>query len=161
MDKKVDMEKNDNRSELIGKVEIKEGVKKNSVSKKETKVDLEQTIALDTVDILRKGNVKSHTEEEKRSELVGKVGNKKKAKDDSAKVSPKKIRNRKLRVDNVSMKETADDKTQENVENVSLAMIAMMVLFGVVVCFVVGYMLYKIALTNSDTVALIFRSFGL
>ena len=49
----------------------------------------------------------------------------------------------------------------ENVETVSLAMIAMMVLFSVVVCFVVGYMLYKIALTNSDTVALIFRNFGI
>ena len=164
MDKKsVEIEKNENSSELVGKVKIKEGTKKKSASKKNTKVDLEQTIALDTVEILRKGNVKSHSEEEKRSELTGKVNSKKKAKskEASSEVKNKKIKSRKIRFDDVSMEETTDDKTQENVENISLAMIAMMVLFGLVVCFVVGYMLYKIALTNSDSMALIFRGFGL
>lgn len=100
---------------------------------------------------------------EDRSELADKVSYKKKVKlkEESIELKPKKIKSRKIRFNVVSMEETPDDKTQENVENISLAMIAMMVLFGVVVCFVVGYMLYKIALTNSDSVALIFRSFGL
>ena len=73
MDKKekVDVKKNDNRSELVGKVKTKEGTKKvssakkESSTKKEKKVNLEETIALDTVEIMRKGNAKKHTEEEK------------------------------------------------------------------------------------------------
>ena len=65
--KSVDIEKNTNRSELLGKVEIKESPKKKSVKKEIVNVDLEQTMALDTVELLKKGNVKKHTEEEKRS----------------------------------------------------------------------------------------------
>ena len=156
--KSVDIEKNTNRSELIGKVEIKESPKKKSVKKEKVNVDLEQTMALDTVELLKKGNVKKHTEEEKRSEIAGKVSRKKKVKDTNEVESKKSIEKE---VDVISKEEKEEDKVQENVETVSLAMIAMMVLFSVVVCFVVGYMLYKIALTNSDTVALIFRSFGL
>ena len=156
--KSVDIEKNTNRSELIGKVEIKESPKKKSVKKEKVNVDLEQTMALDTVELLKKGNVKKHTEEEKRSEIAGKVSRKKKVKDTNEVESKKSIEKE---VDVISKEEKEEDKVQENVETVSLAMIAMMVLFSVVVCFVVGYMLYKIALTNSDTVALIFRNFGI
>lgn len=156
--KSVDIEKNTNRSELLGKVEIKESPKKKSVKKEKVNVDLEQTMALDTVELLKKGNVKKHTEEEKRSEIAGKVSRKKKVKDTNEVESKKSIEKE---VDVISKEEKEEDKVQENVETVSLAMIAMMVLFSVVVCFVVGYMLYKIALTNSDTVALIFRNFGI
>lgn len=156
--KSVDIEKNTNRSELLGKVEIKESPKKKSVKKEKVNVDLEQTMALDTVELLKKGNVKKHTEEEKRSEIAGKVSRKKKVKDTNEVESKKSIEKE---VDVISKEEKEKDRVQENVETVSLAMIAMMVLFSVVVCFVVGYMLYKIALTNSDTVALIFRNFGI
>ena len=156
--KSVDMVKNDNRSELIGKVEIKEGSRKKNVKKEKVNVDLEQTMALDTVELLKRGNAKEHSEEEKRTEIAGKVGRKKK---DKESISCKRVRNRKIRVNNVSMEEIKEDKVQENVETVSLAKIAKMVLFCGVVIVVVGYMLYKIALTNSDVVALIFRSFGI
>lgn len=162
MDKKsVDMKKKeisfdfvDNRSEIAGKANYKKGVKS---AKKGVKADLEQTMAINTVDILKKVEGKKATMEEKRSEIVGKYGNSTKKKVNADQVSGKKIKTRKIRKNNVLIKEDANDITQENVENVSLAMIAMLVLFCVVVCFVLGYMLYKIALTNSDTMAFIFR----
>ena len=157
MDKKsVDMKKNENRSELVGKVDIKENDKKKSTNKKKVNVDLEQTIALDTVEILRNGKVKAASADEKRSELVGKISNKKKVELEER----KKIKSRKLKLNDVSMEETKEDKVDENVESISLAMIAMVVLFCVVVLFVLGFMLQKIALTNSDVVAFIFRTIG-
>lgn len=157
MDKKsVDMKKNENRSELVGKVDIKENDKKKSTNKKKVNVDLEQTIALDTVEILRNGKVKAASADEKRSELVGKISNKKKVELEER----KKIKSRKLKLNDVSMEETKEDKVDENVESISLAMIAMVVLFCVVVLFVLGFMLQKIAITNSDVVAFIFRTIG-
>lgn len=162
--KGIDFEVEDNRSEIKGKV--KENAKKKvGVVKKAKKpaVDLEQTMALDTVKILREGKTKKHTEEEKRSEISTKVGGKK-AKTSSNKTdSIKESKSSKVKYEDITMKENKDDKEQENVENVSMAMIAMFVLFCVVVTFVIGYMLYQIALTNSDimAVATIFKNFSL
>lgn len=152
--KGIDFEVEDNRSEIKGKV--KENAKKKVGVVKKTKkidVDLEQTIALDTVKILREGKAKKHTEEEKRSEIAAKVGGKKAKSASSATGASKKIKSRKIRYDDISMAENQDDKVQENVETVSIAMIAMFVLFCIVVTVVVGYMLYQIALTNSDVMA--------
>ena len=163
MDKKsVEMVNNDNRSELIGKVEIKEQKKRRATKKSSVTNDLEKTMAFDTVNILKNSKVKKHSEEEKRSELAGKVASKRvKSKEEKEIKNNSKIKSRKIRINNVSMEETIEDKNQENVENISLAMIAMVILFSVVLFGVVGYMLYKIALTNSDSMALIFKVFGL
>lgn len=159
--KGIDFEVENNRSEIEGKVKAESRKKVGVVKKtKKTDVDLEQTMAIDTVTLLREGKAKKHTEEEKRSEIATKVGGKK-SKSNTVSSSSKKIKSRKIRINNVSMQENKDDKVQENVENVSLAMIAMFVLFCVVVCIVIGYMLYKIALTNSDIMAVIFNGFGL
>lgn len=170
MDKKsVDMKKKginfeveDNRSEIKGKVKSEDKRKVGVVKKsKSTDVNLEQTMAIDTVTILREGKAKKHSEEEKRSEIADKIGSKKTKSSTTSKNATKKIKSRKIRVNNRPMEENKEDKAQENVETVSLAMIAMFVLFCVVVCVVVGYMLYKIALTNSDIMAVIFRNFSL
>lgn len=152
--KGIDFEVEDNRSEIKGKV--KESAKKKvEVVKKAKKadVDLEQTIALDTVKILREGKAKKHTVEEKRSEIATKVGAKKTKVTSNKTDGTKKIKSRRVRYDDITMAENQDDKVQENVENVSIAMIAMFVLFCIVVTVVIGYMLYKIALTNSDIMA--------
>lgn len=152
--KGIDFEVEDNRSEIKGKV--KESAKKKvEVVKKAKKadVDLEQTIALDTVKILREGKAKKHTVEEKRSEISTKVGAKKTKVTSNKTDGTKKIKSRRVRYDDITMAENQDDKVQENVENVSIAMIAMFILFCIVVTVVIGYMLYKIALTNSDIMA--------
>ena len=145
MDKKVDIKKNDNRSELVGKVNIKEDTKKKTTAKKEKKVNLEETIALDTVEIMRKGNVKKHSEEEKRSHIAGKFSNKKKS-------VKKRTSSRTPRVD---MTETTDDKFQENVENVSVVMIICIILICFVVGGALGYILYDIAINNSDSISML------
>ena len=161
--KGIDFEVEDNRSEIKGKVKENAKKKVGVVKKtKKTDVDLEQTIALDTVKILREGKAKKHTEEEKRSEISTKVGGKK-TKSSKTSEGTKRIKSRKIRYDDITMTENQDDKVQENVENVSIAMIAMFVLFCIVVTVVIGYMLYQIALTNSDimAVATIFKNFSL
>ena len=143
----------DNRSEIEGKVSYKSRVKN---TKKDTEVDLDQTIALNTVEIMRKADSKKATSKQKRSEIEGKVGNKK-DEVNNKEVKTQKVKTRKIRPKDVLIKEDETDIIQENVENVSLAMIAMLVLFCVVFIFVLWYMLSKIALTNSDAIALIFR----
>lgn len=145
MDKKEEQTKNSSRSELVGKVKIKEETKKKETVKREKKVNLDETIALDTVEIMRKGNAKKHTEEEKRSHIAGKFSNKKKS-------VKKRTSSRTPRVD---MTETADDKLQENVENVSVVMIICIILICFVVGGALGYILYDIAINNSDSISML------
>lgn len=140
----------DKRSEIKGKANSKKGT---TVVKKKAKNDLEQTMAIDTVELMRKANTKKATDIQKRSEINGKVAGKKKKIEVEEIVDDNKVKQE----DNVEIVEDDNDTIQENVENVSLAMIAMLVLFCVVFLFVLGYMLSKIALTNSDAIALIFR----
>ena len=164
MDKKsVDMEKNDNRSELLGKVEIKEGSNKK-VNKKIVDVNLEQTIALD--DVLKVTNPRKHNVEEKRSEITGKFsGNKKNAnnkeivekiKEDIVEEVKEKEVAEEVKDEENSMKENFEDKIQENVENVSIAMIALILIGCFVVGGVLGYLLYKVAINNSNVLSIIF-----
>lgn len=145
IDKKEENIKNSNRSELVGKVKIKEETKKKETVKKENKVNLDETIALDTVEIMRKGNAKKHTEEEKRSHIAGKFSNKKKQVN-------KRINSRTPKVD---MIETSDDKIQENVENVSVVMIICIIIICFIVGGALGYLLYDLAISNSDGLSMI------
>ena len=104
--KGIDFEVEDNRSEIKGKV--KENAKKKVGVVKKTKksdVDLEQTIALDTVKILREGKSKKPTEEEKRSEISTKVGGKKTKSTSNNSDDVKKIKSRKLRIEDYNMEE--------------------------------------------------------
>lgn len=143
-DKKEEKIKNSNRSELIGKVKIKEESKNRESIEKTKKVNLEETIAIDTVEIMRKGNSKKHTEEEKRTHIAGKFSNKKKSVN-------KKINSRTPKID---MMETTDDRLQENVENVSVVMIICIIIICFAVGGTLGYLLYDLAISNSDSISM-------
>ena len=141
----------DKRSEIKGKANSKKGT---TTVKKKDKNDLEQTMAIDTIELMRKANTKKASDVQKRSEINNKVSGKKKMVEEI--VDSKNVEQDNK--DDVEIVKDDNDTVQENVENVSLAMIAMLVLFCVVFLFVLWYMLSKIALTNSDAIALIFRS---
>lgn len=59
--------------------------------------------------------------------------------------------------------EELEDKVQENVENISIAVIAIIVLVCAILGTIIGYMLYRIAMGNSVAMALIIKNivFGL
>ena len=154
------------RSEVINKVDLKVGICKK-VKEKDLKVIIE-TIAEKNEEILKRKSVekivKKATLEDKRSEIVDKVilnsfdGNKV-VKDGLDEEPIKSIDAMRLEEINEQKLEELEDEVQENVEKISIAMVLLVVLICAIVGIGIGYMLYKIAMNNSNVVGMIFRYF--
>ena len=85
-------------------------------------------------------SVKKHSEVEKKSHILGKVSSKKSTK-----------KKNKGRASKLERFETVDDKVQENVENISIAMIICIVIICFVVGIALGCWLYDLAISNSNS----------
>lgn len=138
----------DDRSEINGKFDNNEESKKhsdkNNERRKNVEVKLEDTIALNNV-IDNVSNIKLN-EEDKRTELNGKINKKNGDKfENKVEVDGEKEVNIKVE-DNIL--EDEDDKIQETTENVSLAMVIIIVISCLVIGANVGYILYRIALNG-------------
>lgn len=139
------------RTEIIGKFNIDSNSRKHSDNRKKNRKDVDlsninfnDTIALDGV--VKKISSKKIEITEKRSEIVGKFGTKKPKEEDK----------------DIYVGENLDnivDEVQENVENISIAMIICIVIGCGIVGTIIGYLLYKIAMNNSNVMTIMFNYF--
>ena len=141
------------RSEIFDKFNLD----KNSVSyitKKDNKKDLninnkfEYTLELNK--LIENVEIKALDEIEKRTEILGKFSDNKEVKI-----------NDKVEYDfNDNEIEELKDDVQENVENISIAMIILIIVICSIVGTIIGYMLYRIAISNSNDILFncVFRS---
>lgn len=139
------------RTEIIGKFNIDSNSRKHSDNKKKNRKDVDlsninfnDTIALDGV--VKKISSKKIGITEKRSEIVGKFGTKKPKDEDKDSYVGENL-------DNIV------DEVQENVENISIAMIICIVIGCGIVGTIIGYLLYKIAMNNSNVMIIMFNYF--
>ena len=138
----------DDRSEINGKFDNNEESKKHSAEnnerRKNIKIKLEDTIALDNV-IEDVSNIKL-SKEDKRTELNGMVSkNENVSIEEKNEIDVKEGVNIKIEEEILDDKE---DKIQETTENISLAMVILIVVSCLVIGSIVGYMLYRIALNG-------------
>ena len=141
----------DNRSEINNKFDEDEISSKHNYDTKKrmenVEIRLEDTLALDTV--VTDLEIEKVNENDRRSELIGMI-------DDNSN-DEVKVNNEDKTAINIdeTEEELKEDKIQENVENISLAMIIFVVVSCLVVGGIVGYMLYKIAMNNSNMLSVI------
>lgn len=125
------VEKSDKRDEVKDKANF---VNSDTGEKEEVEVDLVDTVALN--DVLNEINVREASVEEKRSEIDGKFEIKK----ENTEVLSDTVNSNENEI------EELEDKVQESVENISIAMIVAIILICFVVGTIIGYMLYRIAM---------------
>lgn len=133
----------DDRSEINGKFDNNEKSKERSalsaIRREMVDVKLEDTIALNDI-IGDASNIKLN-EKDKRTELDGMFSNKKKVKENKNVDIKEEIN---IKIDD----ELLEDKIQETTENISLAMVIIIVISCLVIGANVGYILYRIALNG-------------
>lgn len=129
--KSMVVEKSDKRDEVKDKANF---VNSDTKEKEEVEVDLVDTVALN--DVLNEINVREASVEEKRSEIDGKFEIKK----ENTEVLSDAVNSNENEI------EELEDKVQESVENISIAMIVAIILICFVVGTIIGYMLYRIAM---------------
>lgn len=139
----------DNRSEIEDKFDDNEISSKHNFDNKKrmenVEIKLEDTLALDVV--VTDLEIEKVNNDDRRMELVGMI-------EDNSKANVKVNNEDKtdINFDEVD-DELKEEKIQENVENISLAMIIFVVVSCLVVGGIVGYMLYKIAMNNSNVLS--------
>lgn len=133
----------DDRSEINGKFDNNEKSKERSalsaIRREMVDVKLEDTIALN--DIIGDASNIRLNEKDKRTELDGMFSNKKKVKENKNVDIKEEIN---IKIDD----ELLEDKIQETTENISLAMVIIIVISCLVIGANVGYILYRIALNG-------------
>lgn len=163
----IDLEKyfNYKRSEIINKFNI-DLEKFNSFDEKEVDRIIKEVVSKNNLISQNKKvskNVKVATLDEKRSEIMGKFldilekDDIKNKEEDNSNIN--EIVGMTLEEVNEQKLEELEDEIEEDVENISIAMIIIIVLVCSVVGTIIGYMLYKLAMNNSNLATVIFRYF--